>query len=117
MTTLKAPGISATCLHAAGLAVLLLTTLLLLAAPRAGFAQVPLYVSTQTGETSSYSGSYTHTTQDGEWGSIDIHGSGPITWSISPSDFSIGAEETKTWTGQIQADAASAPASRRARRV
>ena len=69
-----------------------------------------LYMSKQTGEYSTLTGSGSKTTDKHESGSVTITNTGPISWSVDPSEFSISPEETKNWTGTVQPDVAAGPA-------
>lgn len=77
-----------------------------------GLAQMgpfPLYVSKQTGEFSTYSGSKSYTSDCCESGSASLTTQGPIKVDYSPA-LSMGPEESKTWQGTITPDVAGAPA-------
>ena len=73
------------------------------------YSQTALYVSKQTGEFSNFSGSQSKTTDKYENGSVSITTTGPIQYTVDPSDFSIGPNETKTWDGKIFPDVGSSP--------
>src|SRR5436309_817754 len=68
-----------------------------------------IYVSKQTGQTSSFSGSKSKTTDQYEQGTVTIKKTGPISYTVTPNDFSIGPNQTKTWKGLVQADVANIP--------
>ncbi len=69
-----------------------------------------LYVSKQTGEYSSYTGSQSKTTDKNENGTVTITTQGPILYSVTPNDFTIGPNETKTWVGKVYPDVSNSPA-------
>lgn len=88
----------------------LFRTLIFLLLPLfAGAQGTPLYVSKQTGEKTTYSGSYDKTTDKYESGTVTLTTEGPINYSVDPEDLSIGTEESKSWTGQISPDTENAP--------
>jgi hypothetical protein len=62
-----------------------------------------LYVGCDDSYT-SHSGSASKTTDRYENGSATVTTSGPIKYSLTPNDPSIGTEETKNWTGKIWPD-------------
>ncbi|RYD83363.1 MAG: hypothetical protein EOP53_01065 [Sphingobacteriales bacterium] len=70
---------------------------------------MPLYVSKQTGEKSKFSGSDSKTTDRYESGDVTIDKTGPINYTVTPNDFSIGANQTKTWNGEVFSDVNAAP--------
>jgi hypothetical protein len=71
----------------------------------------PLYVSKQTGESTTYRGSYERTTDNYEQASLSLSASSPmLKYAVSPSALSINPKETKSWTGTISVDAGPAPA-------
>ncbi len=76
------------------------------------FAQdaVPLYVSKQTGEATTYSGTGSKTTDKYENGICNMSSAGPILYSASPNSYSIGTNQTKTWDGKVWGDVGNAPA-------
>lgn len=69
-----------------------------------------LYVSKQTGEISTYSGSASKSTDKYEKGNVIISKNGPINYTVNPNSLSIGPNESKTWHGTVTPDAGSAPA-------
>jgi hypothetical protein len=73
------------------------------------FAQTRLYFSRQTGEKSTYSGSDSKTTDKHEQGSVTISKTGPITYTLTPDEYSIGINQSKTWNGTVTPDPATAP--------
>lgn len=80
-----------------------------------GFTQTPitsvdLFISKQTGEYNEFSGSDSKTTDKHEEGSVTITKQGPVVWQVTPPEFSIAPNETKTWTGSVKPDAANIPA-------
>lgn len=81
---------------------------LLLAAEATG--QQVLYVSKQTGEYSSFNGSYAKQTDRFEHGSISLSVSGPIIYAVDPGSVSIGTNESKSWIGVVKPDVSNAPA-------
>lgn len=87
------------------LAILCLLPFLLAGQPSSG----ALYLSKQTGKFSTLSGSGSKSTDQHESGSVTITHTGPITWTLTPSDISIGPNESKSWSGTIQPDMAAAP--------
>jgi len=90
------------------LAIAILTILLrlLLSAPAYGQAAsgVVLYVSQQTGQLTSYNGTYSKTTDTFGSGSVVFTKTGPVVYSVQPADLSIGPKQTKTWAGSISPD-------------
>ena len=70
---------------------------------------IDLYVSTQTGEFTSFSGTGTKTTDQFESGKCDILVDGPIKYTLNPNEMSIGPSQTITWTGKVMVDLAAAP--------
>jgi len=72
-------------------------------------AQNHLYVSKQTGEFTKQNGEGSKKTDDYESGTVNVTAEGPLLWNVNPNDFSIGPNQTKTWTGWIQPDPAKAP--------
>lgn len=76
---------------------------LLLFIPCSLDAQIPLYISKQTGEKSSYSGSRSKTTDQYESGSVNIVVEGPVEYTLTPNQTSIGPEETVHWQGSVRA--------------
>lgn len=66
-------------------------------------SQTPLYYSSQTGETSSWTGNGSYTSDAHEEGSVTLSTSGSISISVNPPDFSMGPNETKSWTGTVSA--------------
>ena len=71
---------------------------------------ISLYVSKETGAYSKHSGSQSKSTDKYESGSVTLSTTGPIKYTVTPSTYSIGTEETKTWTGEIFPDTGAAPA-------
>jgi len=69
-----------------------------------------LYVSTQNGQSSVYSGSYSKSTDRYENGTVNISKTGPVIYTINPPDLSISPNETKSWTGTVKADPSTSPA-------
>lgn len=69
-----------------------------------------LYISTQTGQYTFYEGGYQKSTDKHENGSVTLTPSGPISYSVDPSDLSIGVNQSKSWTGKIFPDLNNAPA-------
>lgn len=67
------------------------------------FSQSPLYYSSQTGETSSWTGNGSYTSDAHEEGSVTLSTSGSISISVNPPEFSMGPNETKSWTGTVSA--------------
>lgn len=90
--------------------IISLPALLLLLYSQAGFAQSALYVSKQTGETSTYSGSASKTTDKYESGTVSLDKVGPINYTVNPNSLSIGPNQSMTWHGTVTPDAANAPA-------
>jgi hypothetical protein len=69
-----------------------------------------LYYSKQTGEYSSYQGSYAKTTDNYETGTMTLTTTGPVAYSVTPSGTTIGTNTSKSWAGKVFPDAANAPA-------
>lgn len=69
-----------------------------------------LYFSTQTGQSSSFSGSYTKQTDKYENGSFTISKTGPVNYTLDPNAMAIAPNENKTWNGSISVDPTGAPA-------
>lgn len=69
-----------------------------------------LYYSKQTGQFTSFNGSYSKQTDQFENGTVTLSTSGPVTYSITPAALSIQPNQNKTWTGTVSVDPASAPA-------
>jgi hypothetical protein len=97
-----------------GFAIQLAGFILLLLSVENGYGQsgsnTSLYLSKQTNQYSSFTGSDSKTTDKHENGSVIVSTSGPIKYSVTPADFSIGPNQTKTWTGIISPDMSAAPA-------
>ncbi len=75
------------------------------------FAQYNLYYSVQNGgSSSSFTGSYSKTTDHYEHGTMTATPTGPIIANITPTPFAIDINSSKTWTGTIKVDPATAPA-------
>jgi hypothetical protein len=69
-----------------------------------------LYISKQTGQSTSFKGSVSKTTDKYEHGSLVLQTNGPISITVNPQDLSIGTNQTKTWTGTVKGDAVNGPA-------
>ncbi|MCO6475637.1 MAG: hypothetical protein J5I94_03400 [Phaeodactylibacter sp.] len=87
------------------LVLLCLLPFLLAGQPSSG----ALYLSKQTGKFSTLSGSGSKSTDQHESGTVTISHTGPITWTVTPSDISISPNESKSWSGTIQPDMTAAP--------
>jgi hypothetical protein len=76
-----------------------------------GYAQqvVPLYISKQTGKSVDYTGSYSKSTDEYEQGNMEITTTGPITYTITPSEINIETNSTKNWNGKVSGDVANGP--------
>lgn len=72
-------------------------------------AQTNLYVSKQTGQRTSYSGSYSKTTDRYSHGTTTFSQNDKLDVSVTPSDLSIGTNSTKNWSGTIAPNVANAP--------
>jgi hypothetical protein len=70
---------------------------------------ISLYISKQTNQALKYTGSYSKSTDDYENGTMSISTDGPITYSINPTDLSIGTKTSKTWNGEIWGNVAAGP--------
>ncbi len=68
-----------------------------------------LYLSKQTGEFSRLTGTGSKSTDRYENGTVTMSHTGPISWSIDPSDLSISPNESKSWSGDVQPDVAAGP--------
>lgn len=79
--------------------------------PLMSTAQAPttLYVSKQTGQYTSFEGGYSKSTDKYEEGHTVVSVSGPIQYSVDPSDMTIAPNQSKSWTGKIWADPGAAP--------
>lgn len=91
--------------------VLLLAFLL----PIMGFAQGPsapvsLYMSKQSGQTTIFSGNGSKTTDKHENGSVTVVKNGPLIYNVTPNEFSIGTNQSKTWDGKVWVDVPAGPA-------
>ena len=73
------------------------------------YGQTTLYVSKQTGQTTSYSGSYSKTTDRYENGTSTFAANDKLVVSVNPPGLSIGTNSTKSWNGTIKANVANAP--------
>ncbi len=86
-----------------------------------------LYVSKQTGEKTTFTGTSSYEADEYESGRASLSTTGPITASVSPGlsldrdqskkrtivsspSLSIGRDQSKTWTGEVTVDVAAAPA-------
>ena len=74
-----------------------------------GQSYIPLYISTQTGEYTSFSGSAERSSGKYEEAKANLSVKGPIKFSVDPGNFTIGHDETKQWHGKIYPDAKNAP--------
>ncbi len=72
-------------------------------------SSTPLYISKQTGEKSKFNGSNSKTTDKFESGSVKIKKTGPINYTVTPNELSIGPEQTKTWQGEVSPETHGAP--------
>ncbi|NTW33641.1 MAG: hypothetical protein HGB12_13650, partial [Bacteroidetes bacterium] len=77
------------------------------------YAQIALYVSKQTNEFTQHSGSDSKTTDKYEHGTVTINlnpsSDCPITYTLTPNDFSINVNETKSWQGVVKPDLSHIP--------
>ena len=93
---------------------ILLTLLVCMIATLQTFAQggdtIPIYVSKQTGQATTFSGSGSKSTDKYEHGICNMSSTGPILYSASPNSYSIGTNETKNWDGKVWGDVGNAPA-------
>ena len=69
-----------------------------------------LYMSKQTGEFSTLSGSGSKATDQHESGTVNILTTGPIRVTVNPPDISIGPNQEKTWEGMVEPVVALGPA-------
>jgi len=74
-----------------------------------GQSGIPLYLSTQTGEFTSYSGEAERSTGKYEQGQASLSLQGPIKFSLDPGNIVIGQDEKKQWHGKIYPDLINAP--------
>ncbi len=86
-----------------------LLIVLVLIGSKAWTQATTMYFSQQTGQGSSYSGSYSKATDRYENGNFTVSVNGPINYSLDPNQFSIAPNENKTWNGTVQVDASTAP--------
>jgi len=67
-----------------------------------------IYVSKQTGQTSTFAGSYHKKTDQFENGTVSISTTGPIKYNIQPASLAISPNQDKTWAGTVSGDPNSA---------
>jgi hypothetical protein len=71
---------------------------------------IDIYISKQTGQTSVFSGSATKKTDQYENGTTTITVNGPLEYTLTPNDISIGPNQEKTWFGSVFGNVGAAPA-------
>jgi len=71
---------------------------------------VDLYISKQTGQSTSYSGSYSKSTDRYEHGTATLSAAGPIIYNVTPSSLDISTNSSKSWSGDIKGDVPNGPA-------
>lgn len=69
--------------------------------PIVTFGQIPIYVSKQTGQFTKFQGSSQLSTKGQESINASLTFEGPLTYSLSPSSFTIGPNSTGSFDGSI----------------
>lgn len=69
-----------------------------------------LYYSSCTGKATVDSGNYSKTTDKFESGVVTLTPNGPIMYNINPGSFTIGPNQTKSWSGTLTVDKNNPPA-------
>jgi len=89
----------------------LATTLIIFFVSFLAYSQSPkkLYISKQTGEMTVLTGNITQKTKENESVSAVITTSGPIKYSVTPSELSLGSNQEKTWIGTVYPDIGKSP--------
>lgn len=90
--------------------IVIFLSITLLNAQSSSSSTVEMYVSKQSGTSSPpLTGSYSKTTDKYAHGSVSLTTQGPITYSVNPSDLSIGTNSSKNWNGSVSADVGASP--------
>lgn len=93
--------------------ILLCSFVMLLCSKKNAIAQtsstpVALHYCSATRSSANSSGSFNHTTDSFETGNMIITTSGPIAYTVSPADLSMGTNSTQNWIGSIYIDTTNA---------